>query len=38
MLSRTLSHDEIPLSIITGILGGIIYTGVLIKKGRTLND
>ena len=38
MLARTMSHDEVPLSIITGILGGIIYTIVLMKKGRMLNE
>lgn len=37
-LSRTISVDEIPLSIITGILGAIIYTIVLLKKGRVIND
>lgn len=37
-LARTMRHDEVPLSIITGILGGIIYTIVLMKKGRTLNE
>ena len=38
MTSRTLSKDDIPLSIITGILGAIIYSVVLIKKGRALDE
>ena len=38
LMSRTLSKDDIPLSIITGILGAIIYSAVLIKKGRTINE
>ena len=38
MLSRLLSVDEIPLSIITGLLGGLIYTVILIKMGRKIND
>ena len=38
MISRTVSKDDLPLSIITGILGAIIYSVVLIKKGRSLND
>lgn len=38
MLSRTLSKDDVPLSIITGIFGAVIYSIVLIKKGQTLND
>ncbi len=38
IISRNVRHDEIPLSIITGIFGGIIYAIVLIKKGRTLNE
>lgn len=37
-LSRTLSVDEIPLSIITGIIGAVIYTAVLIRKGRDINE
>ena len=37
-ISRTVSVDEIPLSIITGILGAVIYTVVLVKKGRTINE
>jgi ABC-type enterochelin transport system permease subunit len=37
MLSRTISVDEIPLSILTGIIGTIIYIGILIKKGKTIN-
>lgn len=38
LLSRTASKDDIPLSIITGIFGAVIYSIVLIKKGRTIND
>lgn len=38
MISRNISRDEIPLSIITGVLGAIIYTIVLIKKGRNLSE
>ena len=38
MLSRTLSKDDVPLSIITGIFGAVIYSIVLIKRGQTLND
>lgn len=38
MLSRTLSKEDVPLSIITGIFGAIIYSIVLIKRGQTLND
>ena len=38
MISRNISKDEIPLSIITGVLGAIIYTIVLIKKGRNLSE
>ena len=37
-LSRLLSVNEIPLSIITGFLGAIIYTAVLVRKGRYLNE
>ncbi len=38
ILSRTLSKNDIPLSIITGILGAVIYSVVLVKKGRTINE
>lgn len=38
VISRNFSVDEIPLSIITGLIGTVIYTVVLIKKGRELND
>ena len=38
MISRNISKNEIPLSIITGVLGAIIYTIVLIKKGRNLSE
>lgn len=38
IMSRTLSKDDIPLSIITGILGAVIYSIVLVKKGRTINE
>lgn len=38
ILSRLVSVNEIPLSIITGFIGAIIYTIVLARKGRYLND
>lgn len=38
MISRTVAVDNIPLSIITGIIGAIIYSVVLIKKGREINE
>ena len=38
VLSRVVSVNEIPLSIITGFSGAIIYTIVLAKRGRYLND
>lgn len=38
IISRNISVNEIPLSIITGLVGTGIYTVVLIKKGRELND
>jgi iron complex transport system permease protein len=38
LISRNFSVNEIPLSIITGLIGTVIYTYVLIKKGRELND
>lgn len=38
ILSRLVSVNEIPLSIITGFFGAIIYTVVLAKRGRFLNE
>ena len=38
ILSRLVSVNEIPLSIITGFFGAIIYTGVLARRGRFLNE
>ncbi len=38
IFSRTLAKDDIPLSIITGIFGAIIYLFVLIKKGRNIHE
>lgn len=38
LLSRLVSVNEIPLSIITGFIGAIIYTVVLMKRGRFLNE
>lgn len=38
VLSRLVSVNEIPLSIITGFIGAIIYTIVLARRGRYLND
>ena len=38
ILSRIISVNEIPLSIITGFIGAIIYTVVLAKRGRYLNE
>lgn len=37
-LSRIVSVNEVPLSIITGFVGGIIYTIVLIRRGRYINE
>ena len=37
-LSRIVSVNEVPLSIITGFVGAIIYTVVLIRKGRYMNE
>lgn len=37
-LSRTVSVNEIPLSIITGFVGAIIYTIILKRRGRYIND
>lgn len=36
ILSRCISINEIPLSIMTGILGAAIYISVLIKKGKDI--
>ena len=38
MLSRNLSLNEIPLSIITGIIGTVIYAVVLIRGGREVHE
>lgn len=38
ILSRLISVNEIPLSIITGFIGAIIYTVVLAKRGRYINE
>lgn len=38
MISRNLSTSEIPLSIITGIIGTVIYAIVLIKKGSEIHE
>lgn len=38
IFSRLVSVNEIPLSIITGFIGAIIYTVVLTRRGRYLND
>ena len=37
-LSRNLAKDDIPLSIITGIFGAVIYSAVLIKRGQAINE
>ena len=37
-LSRIVSINEVPLSIITGFIGAVIYTVVLAKRRRYLND
>ena len=37
-LSRLISVNEVPISIITGFVGAIIYTIVLAKKGRYINE
>lgn len=37
-LSRIVSVNEVPLSIITGFVGAIIYTMVLAKRGRYLSE
>ena len=38
LVARNLSVNEIPLSIITGLLGTFIYTIVLIRKGSDINE
>lgn len=38
MLARNLSVDEIPLSIITGLIGTVIYSIVLIRRGRDIHE
>ena len=38
MLIRIVSVDEIPASVITGLAGALIYTVILVKKGRDLDD
>lgn len=37
-LSRIVSVNEIPLSIITGFVGTLIYTIVLVRRGRFINE
>jgi len=37
-LSRLISVNEVPLSIITGFVGAIIYTVVLTKSGRYISE
>ncbi len=37
-LSRIVSVNEVPLSIITGFVGAIIYTIVLAKRGRYISE
>ena len=37
-LSRLVSVNEVPLSIITGFVGAVIYTIVLARKGRYINE
>ena len=38
MLSRLISSNELPLSVVTGFLGAVIYTIVLVKKGKAIDD
>ena len=38
MLIRVISVDEIPASVITGLAGALIYTIILVKKDRDLDD
>ena len=37
-LARIVSVNEVPLSIITGFVGAIIYTIVLARRGRFINE
>lgn len=37
-LSRLVSVNEIPLSIITGFVGAVLYAVVLIKRGRYIKE
>ncbi len=37
-VSRLISVNEVPLSIITGFVGAIIYTIVLARRGRYINE
>ncbi len=37
-LSRLVSVNEVPLSIITGFVGALIYTVVLIRKGKYIDE
>ena len=37
-MSRLISVNEVPLSIITGFVGAIIYTVVLARRGRYINE
>ena len=38
LLARNVSISEIPLSIITGLIGSVIYAIVLVKRGNSLYD
>ena len=38
MIIRVFSTNEIPLSVVTGVLGAIIYTIILIKKGQEFSE
>lgn len=38
LMARNLSIDEIPLSVLTGIFGTIIYAIVLYRRGRELHE
>ena len=38
LLARNLSVDEIPLSIITGLIGTVVYSVVLIRRGREIHE
>ncbi len=37
-LSRLVSVNEVPLSIITGFVGAVIYTIVLARKGKYISE